>query len=72
MCLFGPCSLATICKDIKRHPNEEKFYKSVKTELKEAKVKLKKLELDNSSKRDSYAACANTFCHQSTVSIDRK
>ena len=61
MCLFGPCSSATICKDIKRHPNEEKFYKSVKTELKEAKVKLKKLELDISSKRVSYAACANTF-----------
>ena len=61
MCLFGPCSSATICKDIKRHPNEEKFYKSAKTELKEARVKLKKLELDISSERDSYAACANTF-----------
>ena len=41
--------------------NEDIFYKSVKTELKEAKVKLKKLELDISSKRDSYAVCANTF-----------
>lgn len=61
MCCFGPCSSATICKELRRHPNEEKFYKAIKTELKEAKMKLKKLELDISSKKDSYAACANTF-----------
>ena len=33
MCSFAPCSSATICKEIKRHPEEEKYFKKVQSEL---------------------------------------
>ena len=55
------CESATICKEIKRHPNEEKHYKTVQAEVKEAKLKLKKIELDIVAKKSSYSVCANTF-----------
>ena len=38
VCCFSPCSLAAICTELKRHPNKEKIYKTVKMELKEAKM----------------------------------
>ena len=61
MCSFAPCSSATICKEIKRHPEEEKYFKKVQSELKAAKTKLKQLELDIMLKKDSYSASLNTF-----------
>lgn len=61
MCSFAPCSSATICKEIKRHPEEEKYFKKVQSELKVAKTKLKQLELDIMLKKDSYSASLNTF-----------
>ncbi len=61
MCSFAPCSSATVCKEIKRHPEEEKYFKSVQSELKAAKIKLKQLEEDILSKRESYSASLNTF-----------
>ena len=61
MCSFAPCESATICKEIKRYPNEEKHHKTVQTEVKDAKLKLKKIELDIVAKKSSYSACANTF-----------
>ena len=44
MCSFAPCSSATICKDIKRHPEGEKYFKTKQSELKAAKTKLKQLD----------------------------
>lgn len=61
MCTFAPCTSATICKEIKRHPDEEKYYKAVKAELKESQIKLKKIVLDIASKKESFSASANTF-----------
>ena len=58
---FAPCSSATICKEIKRHPEEEKYFKNVQSELKAAKTKLEQLELDIMLKKDSYSASLNTF-----------
>ena len=50
MCSLAPCSSATctICKEleIKRHPEEEKYFKKVQSEFKDAKTKVKQLELD--------------------------
>lgn len=44
MCSFAPCSSATTCKDIKRHPEGEKYFKTKQSELKAAKTKLKQLD----------------------------
>ena len=38
ICCYGPCSSEINCKELKRHPNEEKIYKMINTELKEAKM----------------------------------
>ena len=51
-CSFAPCSSATICKEIKRHPAEEKYFKGRQSELKAAKTKLKQLEEDLMSKKE--------------------
>jgi len=58
VCSFALCSSATICKEIKQHPEEEKYFKKVQSELKAAKTKLKQLEL-----KDSYSGSlyVNTF-----------
>jgi len=56
VCWFAPCSSAIICKEIKQHPEEEKYFKRVQSELKAAKTKLKQLEL-----KDSYSGSLNTF-----------
>ena len=61
MCSFAPCTSATICKEIKRHPDEKKYYKAVKSELKSFQIKLKKLDIDITSKKENFYACANTF-----------
>lgn len=60
MCSFAPCSSATTCKEIKRHP-EEKYFKSRQSELKATTIKLKQLEVDLISKKESYSASLNTF-----------
>ena len=49
-CSFAPCSFATTCKEIKRHPAEEKYFKARQSELKAVKTKLKQLEDDLMSK----------------------
>ena len=41
-----------ICKEIKRHPAEEKYFKARQSELKAAKTKLKQLEEDLMSKKE--------------------
>ena len=60
---FAPCSSATctICKEIKRHPEEEKYFKNVQSELKDVKTKVKQLELDIMLMKDSYSTSFNTF-----------
>ena len=68
MCSFAPCVSATICKDIKRHPEEEKHYKTVQSDLKTAEAKLKKLEEDITTKRKSLASSLNT--HAARVQAD--
>ena len=35
-CSFAPCSSSTICKEIKRYPAEEKYFKARQSELKAA------------------------------------
>ena len=50
-----------LCKEIKRHPDKEKYLKKVQSELKAAKTKLSQLELDFILKKDSYSASLNTF-----------
>ena len=61
MCSFAPCVSASICKDIKRHPEEEKHYKGVQSDLKCAKSKLKKLEEDIANKKESLASSLHTY-----------
>jgi hypothetical protein len=61
ICSFPPCSSATICKEIKRHPDEEKYMKQIQYELKVLNGKLKQLENDLTSKKESYASALNTF-----------
>ena len=61
LCSFAPCSSATTCKEIKRHPQEEQYFKKVRSVLKASKTKLKQLELDIMLKKDSYSASLNTF-----------
>ena len=60
MCSFAPGSSATICKEIKRHPAEEKYFKAWQSELKAAKTKLKQLEVI-SCRRKSYSVSLNAF-----------
>ena len=61
MCSFAHCVSASICKDIKRHPDEEKHYKAIQSDLKTAKSKLKKLEEDIATKKESLASSLNTY-----------
>ena len=50
-CLFTPCESASYCHDIKRHPDENKFLKEQKEELKTLKGKLHRLQDDLKGKR---------------------
>jgi hypothetical protein len=61
ICSFAPCVSATICKDIKRHHDEEKYYKSLQSQIKAEKGKLKRLEDDQKAKQESFKSSTNTF-----------
>lgn len=61
MCSFAHCVWASICKDIKRHPDEEKHYKAIQSDRKTAKSKLMKLEEDIATKKESLASSLNTY-----------
>ena len=50
MCSFSACLSTTICKDIKKHSNEERYHKSLQAELKTTKTKFKKLDEDFASR----------------------
>lgn len=63
-CTFATCISATICGDIKRHPEENKYLKDQKDELKALKVKLTKIEQDIKSKEEAYKSVKNTFAAQ--------
>lgn len=61
ICSFTPCVSATLCRDIRRHHDEEKYYKSLQSQVKAEKGKLKKLEDDQNSKQESFKSSTNTF-----------
>ena len=52
-CLFTPCESASYCHDIKRRPDENKFLKERKEELKTSKGKLHRLQDDLKGKSNS-------------------
>ena len=53
-CSFAPCSSATICEEIKRHPKQEKYFKAKQSELKATKTKIKQLEVDLMSQEEFF------------------
>jgi hypothetical protein len=63
-CTFATCISATICGDIKRHPDENKYLKDKRDELKTSRAKLTKIELDIKCKKEAYKAVQNTFAAQ--------
>lgn len=69
ICSFAPCSSATICKEIKRHSEEEKYFKSRQSKLKATKTKLKQLEVDLMSKKECYSVSLNTFASKLQVYV---
>ncbi len=52
------------CGDIKRHPDENKYLKDKRDELKTSRAKLTKIELDIKCKKEAYKAVQNTFAAQ--------
>ena len=60
-CLFEPCMSATLCNDIKRHPEEMKYLKGKRDELKASKGKLAKVQGNLKSKREILSGVQNTF-----------
>jgi hypothetical protein len=60
-CLFTPCESASYCHDIKRHPDEKKFLKEQKEELKTLKGKLHRLQDDLKGKRQMLKGIQDTF-----------
>jgi hypothetical protein len=60
-CLFELCVSATLCNDIKRHPEEMKYLKGKRDELKVSKGKLAKVQGDLKSKREILSGVQNTF-----------
>ena len=60
-CLFEPCVSATLCRDIKRHPEEMKYLKEKRDELKVSKGKLAKIQSDLKSKREMLDSAQNSF-----------
>ena len=66
---FAPCSSAKICKEIKRHPEEEKYFKSRQSELRAAKTKLKQSELDLMSKKECHSISLNSFASKVQLNI---
>ena len=59
-CLFEPCVSATLCRDIKRHPEEMKYLKEKRDELKVSKGKLAKIQSDLKSKREMLDSAQNS------------
>ena len=60
-CTFLTCISATICGDIKRHPDENKYLKDQRDGLKKLKAKVSSIELDIKTKKETYKAVQNTF-----------
>ena len=60
-CLFTTCVSATLCNDIKRHPEEMKYLKGQREELKTFKGKLAKIQADLKSKREMLSGVQNSF-----------
>lgn len=60
-CDFATCISATICGDIKRHPDENKYLKDQRADLKRSKARLAQIELDIKAKNETYKAVQNTF-----------
>jgi len=58
------CYSATLCGDIKSHPEENKYLKEQKDELKSLKAKLDKVEQDIKNKQQAYHSVQNTFAAQ--------
>ena len=63
-CTFPHCVSAAICNDIKRHPDESKYIKEKKDQLKTVASKLTKLQEELKSKKRMYEASQNTFASQ--------
>ena len=63
-CTFPHCVSAAICNDIKRHPDESKYIKEKKDQLKTVGSKLTKLQEELKSKKRMFEASQNTFASQ--------
>ena len=63
-CTFPRCVSAAICGDIKRHPDESKYIKDKKHELKTTKTKLSRLREELMSKRKLFEASLGSFASQ--------
>lgn len=59
-------------KEIKRHPEEEKYFKSRQSKLKATKTKLKQLEVDLMSKKECYSVSLNTFASKLQVYVTHR
>ena len=60
-CTFLTCISATICGDIKRHPDENNYLKGQRNYLKRSKARLTRIELDIKAKKETYETVQNTF-----------
>ena len=58
-----------MCKEIKQHPEEEKYFKSRQSELKAAKTKLKQLEVDVMSKKECYSVRINSLASKVLLNV---
>ena len=60
-CNFAQCPSATICKQIKRHGDEEKYVKGIRAEIKEKTKQLDEKRAELKSKRELYNSIQGTF-----------
>ena len=60
-CNFAQCPSATICKQIKRHCDEEKYVKGIRAEIKEKTRQLDEKNAELKSKRELYNSMQGTF-----------
>lgn len=60
-CVFVPCVSATLCNEIKRHPDEMKYLKEKRDELKVSKGKLAKVQDELKSKKEMLSGVQDTF-----------
>ena len=68
-CIFVTCVSATVCGDIKRHPDKNNYLKDKREELKKEKANVTKIELDSKNKKETYKAVQNTFAAQVQTDI---